>query len=157
MDHEFELAFNLCDEAAGRIQTQQYGITRIPFHNHGPILLTTVHEYARETGHHLILLAHDDHGLMAAIEATTAHVEDKPDVHITKVRAGGLTFHADPHHQWTYRATRGTDIYTLTALIPHEADDPMWTTQVNDDGVIDHDALDDAIDTLFTAAATATA
>ena len=28
MDHEFELAFNLLDEAAGRIQEQQYGITR---------------------------------------------------------------------------------------------------------------------------------
>ena len=40
MDHEFELAFNLLDEAAGRIQTQQYGITRILFHNHGDILLT---------------------------------------------------------------------------------------------------------------------
>ena len=39
MDHEFELAFNLVDEAAGRLQQQQYGITRIPFHNHGMPLL----------------------------------------------------------------------------------------------------------------------
>ena len=53
MDHNFELAFNLLDEAAGRIQTQQYGITRIPFHNHGDMLLTTVHDYTPETGHRL--------------------------------------------------------------------------------------------------------
>ena len=70
MDHEFELAFNLLDEAAGRIQTQQYGITRLLFHNHGDILLTTVHDYSRESGHLLVLLANDDHGLMAAVEAT---------------------------------------------------------------------------------------
>ena len=62
MDHEFELAFNLLDEAAGRIQQQQYGITRILFHNHGDILLTTVHEYSRGTGHKLVLLASDDQG-----------------------------------------------------------------------------------------------
>lgn len=151
MDHEFELAFNLCDEAAGRIQNQQYGITRILAHNHGPIQLSTVHAYTRETGHHLILLAHDHHGdLMAAVEVTAAHLHDTPNVFITRVRAGDLIFHADPHHQWTYRATRGTDTYTLTALIPHEADDPMWTTQFNDDDVTDWDDLDDALDTLLT-------
>ncbi|MDP7706900.1 MULTISPECIES: hypothetical protein [Mycobacterium] len=152
MDHDFELAFNLCDEAAGRIQDQQYGITRILAHNHGPIVLSTVHQYTRESGHHLILLAHDHHGdLMAAVEVAAAHLDDTPNVFITKVRAGELIFHADPHHQWTYRATRGTDIYTLTALIPHEADDPMWTTQFNDADVIDWDDLDEALDALLTA------
>jgi hypothetical protein len=95
MDHEFELAFNLLDEAAGRIQDQQYGITRILFHNHGPILLTTVHEYTHETGHHLVLLANDDHGQMVAVEATAPDLEAAPVTRILKVRAGDLTFHAD--------------------------------------------------------------
>lgn len=149
MDHEFELAFNLCDEAAGRIQNQQYGITRIQFHNHGDILLTTVHQHTRETGHHLILLAHDDHGLMAAIEATAAHHEDRPDVRIIKVGVGGLTFHVDPSDRWTYRATRGTDTYTLAAVVPQDIDDPTWTTQFNDAAPVDHDDLELAITELL--------
>ena len=79
MDHAFELAFDLLAEAADRIQHQQYGITRILFHNHGPILLTTVHEYSPEQGHHLVLLANDDYGLLAAIEATAPDLDTTPD------------------------------------------------------------------------------
>ena len=90
MDHEFELAFNLLDEAAGRIQEQQYGITRIPFHNHGDIALTTVHDYTPQTGHHLVLLAVDDHGQMVAIEATAPDLNAAPDTRILKVRAGEM-------------------------------------------------------------------
>ena len=88
MDHEFDLAFNLLDEAAGRIQQQQYGITPILFHNHGDILLTTVHDYTRDTGHHLVLLAADDHGQMAAIETTAPDLDTAPRTRILKVRAG---------------------------------------------------------------------
>lgn len=149
MDHAFELAFNLCDEAAGRIQDQQYGITRILAHDHGDVLLTTVHHYTVATKHHLILLAHDDHGLLAAIEATAKHLESQPCARIVKVRAGDLTFHADTDEPWSYRATRGTDTYTLTAVIPEHHEDPMWTTQINDAEPFDFDDLDQAVSELL--------
>ena len=93
MDHEFELAFNLIDEAAGRIQHQQYGITRILFHNHGDIALTTVHDYTRDSGHRLVLFATDAHGQLAAVEATAPDLNTEPHTRILKVRAGDLTFH----------------------------------------------------------------
>lgn len=157
MDHAFELAFNLCDEAAGRIQDQQYGTTRILFHNHGDVALTTVHQYTLATKHHLVLLAHDDHGQMAAIEVTANHLESKPSARIVKVRAGDLTFHALPDEPWSYRATHGTDTYTLTAVIPEHLDDPMWTTQINDEEPFDFDDLDQAVTELLDHAAQVTA
>ena len=104
MDHEFELAFNLLDESVARIQHQQYGITRIPFHNHGDITLTTVHDYTREAGHHLVLIATDHHGQMAALKATAPDLTTAPHARILKVRAGDLTFHAVPGQDWSYRA-----------------------------------------------------
>lgn len=145
MDHEFELAFNLLDEAAGRIQDQQYGITRILFHNHGDIVLTTVHDYTRQTGHHLVLLATDDHGQMVAIEATATDLNTEPDIRILKVRAGDLTFHATAD-TWTYRAAHHGHTYTLTAGI---ADQPAWTTTVDNQAPHHHDDLDTAIDTML--------
>jgi len=139
MDHEFELAFNLLDEAAGRIQEQQYGITRILFHNHGPILLTTVHDYTPETGHRLVLLATDDHGQMAAVEATAPDLEATPHTRILKVRAGDGTFHAVPG-TWSYRATGSGHTYTLTAGV-----EPMWTLAIDQAAPVAYDDLDDAI------------
>ena len=38
-------------------------------------------------GHHLVLLAHDDHGLMAAIEATAPDLDTDPT-------------HSTPSHSW---------------------------------------------------------
>jgi hypothetical protein len=143
MDHEFELAFNLLDEAAGRIQHQQYGITRILFHNHGDIVLTTVHDYTPQTGHHLVLLAADDHGQMAAIEATAPDLIAEPDTRILKVRAGDLTFHATAD-TWIYRAAHRGHTYTLGAGI---GDQPAWTITVDDHAPQHHDDLDTAIDT----------
>jgi hypothetical protein len=154
MDHEFELAFNLLDEAAGRIQNQQYGITQILFHNHGEILLTTVHDYTRETGHRLVLLASDDHGQMAAIEATTPDLNTDPVTRILKVRAGDLTFHAVPG-TWSYRAAAGDHTYTLTAGV---GDEPMWTATLDRQAPAAHDTLDDAVNAILnhhTAAAAA--
>jgi hypothetical protein len=142
MDHEFELAFNLLDEAADRIQHQQYGITRILFHNHGAIDLTTVHDYSPEGGHRLVLLASDDHGQMVAVEATAPHLNTEPTTRILKVRAGRLTFHAVPGHDWSYRATNAGHTCTLTAGIGEEA---MWTVTVNDYPSIAHDDLEAAI------------
>ncbi|EFG75721.1 hypothetical protein HMPREF0591_4372 [Mycobacterium parascrofulaceum ATCC BAA-614] len=127
MDHEFELAFNLLDEAAGRIQQQQYGITRIVFHNHGDIVLTTVHDYTPETGHRLVLLADDDHGQMAAVEATAADLNAEPQTRILKVRAGDMTFHATAD-SWSYRAAHAGHTYILAAAI---GDQPMWTVTVD--------------------------
>ena len=145
MDHEFELAFNLLDEAAGRIQQQQYGITSILFHNHGDIQLTTVHDYTPQTGHHLVLLAGDDHGQMVAIEATAPDLNAEPDTRILKVRAGDLTFHATAD-TWTYRARRRGHTYTLTAGI---ADQPAWTITVDAGAPQHHDDLNTVIDTLL--------
>jgi hypothetical protein len=145
MDHEFELAFNLLDEAAGRIQQQQYGITRILFHNHGDILLITVHDYTRDTGHHLVLLAADDHGQMAAIEATAPDLDADPHTRILKVRAGELIFHGRPDHIWSYRAAHAGHTYTLTARIGGQ---PMWTTTIDHAEPTIHDRLDDAINEL---------
>ena len=141
MDHEFELAFNLLDEAAGRIQEQQYGITRILFHNHGQILLTTVHDYTPEDGHRLVLLANDDHGQMAAVEATAPDLDTTPATRILKVRAGDITFHAVPD-TWSYRATASGHTYTLTAGIGAE---PMWTLAIDQAAPVAYDDLDDAI------------
>jgi hypothetical protein len=141
MDHDFELAFNLLDEAAGRIGDQQYGITRILFHNHGPILLTTVHDYTRATGHRLVLLATDDHGQMAAVEATAPDLDSAPQTRILKVRAGDLTFHAVAG-TWSYRATSGRHTYILTAAT---GDAPMWTVSVDQDGPVAYEDLDDAV------------
>ena len=145
MDHEFELAFNLLDEAAGRIQEQQYGITRIPFHNHGDIALTTVHDYTPQTGHHLVLLAVDDHGQMVAIEATAPDLNAAPDTRILKVRAGEMTFHATPG-TWTYRAAHRGHTYTLAAGIGVQ---PTWTVTVDDRTPKHYDDLDDALSTVL--------
>lgn len=145
MDHEFELAFNLLDEAAGRIQQQQYGITRILYHNHGDILLTTVHDHTPDTGHRLVLLAADDHGQMVAVEATAPDLAAEPDTRILKVRAGDMTFHTTPD-TWTYRAAHRGHTYTLTAGI---GDQPAWTITVDGGTAQHHDDLDTAIDTVL--------
>lgn len=142
MDHEFELAFNLLDEAAGRLQHQQYGITRILFHSHGDIGLTTVHDYTREGGHHLVLLATDPHGQMAAVEATAADLNTAPHTRILKVRAGELTFHAIPGRDWSYRAVHAGHTYTLTAGI---GDQPMWTVAVDATPPVSHEDLESAL------------
>ena len=55
-----------------------------------------MHYYTRDTGHHLELLASDDHGQWAAIEATAPDLDTAPRTRIVKVRAGDLTFHAVP-------------------------------------------------------------
>ena len=146
MDHEFELAFNLLDEAAGRIGQQQYGITRILFHNHGDIALTTVHDYTRDTGHHLVLLATDDHGQLAAIQATAPDLDADPLTRILKVRAGELIFHARPDDIWSYRAAHAGHTYTLSAGI---GDQPTWTTTIDHAEPTTHDSLDDAINELL--------
>lgn len=142
MDHEFDLAFNLIDEAAGRIQHQQYGITRILAHNHGDIELTTVHDYTRDAGHRLVLIARDAHGQMTAVEATAADLNTEPHARILKVRAGDLTFHAVPGTDWSYRATHAGHTYTLTAGI---GDQPMWTAALDANPPIAHQDLNTAL------------
>lgn len=142
MDHEFDLAFNLVDEAAGRIQHQRYGITRIQFHNHGDAELTTVHDYTREDGHRLVLIASDAHGQMAAVEATAPDLTTAPHTRILKVRAGELTFHAVPGRDWSYRATHAGHTYTLTAGI---GDQPMWTVALDTNPPLAHEDLETAL------------
>lgn len=148
MDHEFELAFNLLDEAAHRIQHQQYGITRILFHNHGDSGLTTVHNYTREAGHRLVLFASDDHGQMAAVEATALDLNSEPNTRILKVRAGDRTFHAAPGRDWSYRATHAGHTYTLTAGI---GDQPAWTITLDNNPPIAHEDLETALEDIAAA------
>ncbi|OBG79296.1 MULTISPECIES: hypothetical protein [unclassified Mycobacterium] len=142
MDHEFALAFNLIDEAAARIQHQQYGITRILLHNHGDIALTAVHHYTRDGGHRLVLIATDDHGQLAAVEATTPDLNTEPHTRILKVRAGDLTFHAVPGHDWSYRAAHAGHTYILTAGI---GDEPMWTVAIDTNPPASCEDLDTAL------------
>ncbi|OBJ86080.1 hypothetical protein [Mycobacterium asiaticum] len=149
MDHEFELAFNLCDEAAGRIQNQQYGVHRIAFHNHGEhVELTSVHHYTRENGHQLFLFASDVNGQLAVVEATAADLASQPTTRIIKIRAGALTFHALPDQPWTYRARSARTTYTLTATVG--AAEPMWLIAVNHGAPTGHHDLDDAVTELLT-------
>jgi hypothetical protein len=143
VDHEFELAFNLLDEAAERIQHQQYGITRVLFHNQGLVDLTTVHNYSRHAGHRLVLFAFDDYGQMAAVEATAPDLNTTPRMRILKVRAGERTFHAVPGQDWCYSTTHAGHTYTLTAGIGEQ---PMWTVTVDADPPAAHENLQAAID-----------
>jgi hypothetical protein len=129
----------------GRIQGQQYGITRILFHNRGDILLTTVHDYTRQHGHHLVLLATDDHGQIAAVEASAPDLDTDPVTRILKVRDGDLTFHALPN-TWSYRARGQHHTYTLTAGV---GDQPMWTVTIDHSEPVAHDHLDDAVNTVL--------
>lgn len=155
MDHEFELAFNmelafdLIDEAGGRIQQQQYGVTRILSHNHGDdITLTTVHNYTRETGHHLVLIAADEHGPVATVEATAPDLDADPRTRIVKVRGGELTFHTIAR-TWSYRARAAGHTYTLTAEEPADLDAPLWTTTVDNGAPLAHHDLDAAVEALL--------
>ena len=104
-----------------------------------------MHDYTRETGHRLVLLANDDHGQMAAVEASAPDLETNPITRILKVRAGDLTFHASPQ-AWTYRARHRGHTYTLTAGI---GDQPMWTVTVDDRAPKHYDDLDAALNTLL--------
>jgi hypothetical protein len=143
MDHEFDLAFTLLDEAAERLGHQQYGTTQIPGHDNDyqPVRITTSHHYTREDGHHLVLLAADDYGLLAAVEATAPDLETEPAARIVKVRAGELTFHAVPG-TWSYRTRNAGHVYTLTAGV---GDEPMWTLGIDDQAPAVYDAIDEAI------------
>ena len=148
MDHDFDLAFDLLDDAAHRLAEQQYGITPIPVHNHGPILITTVHTHTPTTGHRLVLLAADGRGQLAAVEATAPDLEATPATRILKVRAGDLTFHGIAGTR-SFRARTPGHTYLLTA---GTGDEPMWTVTVDDHAPGAHDDLDDAIGAIATAA-----
>jgi hypothetical protein len=92
-------------------------------------------------GHHLVLLAADDYGLLAAVEATAPDLETEPATRIVKVRAGELTFHGIPG-TWSYRTRHAGHTCTLTAGV---GDEPMWTLGIDDQAPVAHDAIDDAI------------
>jgi hypothetical protein len=63
----------------------------------------------------LVLLATDDHGQLAVIEATAPEVDTEPCTRIMNVRAGDLRFHAVPDDTWSFRGIVGRHDYTLTA------------------------------------------
>ena len=103
MDHEFELAFNLLDEAAGRIGHQQDGTTR----SCSTTTAKSCSPRARLHPRHRTPPRPARQGrprTMAAIEATAPDLDTAPRTRILKVRADDLTFHAVPG-TWTYRAS----------------------------------------------------
>jgi hypothetical protein len=154
MDHEFDLAFELLDTAADRLQMQQYGHTTIAFHNHGDDLtLTTVHTYTRSIGHKLTLLAHytDTGELAAAVEATAPDLETEPQLRIIKVYAADLMFHAIAG-TWSFRA-KGHYTHTITAGVGEE---PMWTLHITTSlggQLTATDTIADLVDHILTAEA----
>ena len=127
MDHEFDLAFELLDDAIDRLRRQHYGTTvTTGCHNHGAdLLLTSRHTYSSTTGHTLTLLAtYKDSGeVAAAAEITTPDLHTKPQLRVTKIAAADLMFHHIPG-TWSWRATGAAHTYTITAGIGAE---PLWT------------------------------
>ena len=139
MSHELDLAFNLLDEAAQRLQARRYGTTPIADHNHGPILLISAHRYTRAGGHHLSLFAADRRGQIAVVEATAPNLRSEPDLRIRTVRAAHLTFHA-ARGAWTFRA-HGRHTYTLSA----HTGDSAWSLTIDDHPATSHEHIDIAI------------
>jgi hypothetical protein len=150
MDHEFDLAFELLDDAIERLQQQQYGITAVEQHNHGEdLLLTSGHTYSGGAGHKLTLLAtYKDSGqTAAAVEVTAPDLDTEPDARIVKVQAGDLMFHAIPG-TWSFRAT-GRRTYIITAGV---ADQPMWTLSAGG-APATSDSIAELVDQILTAEA----
>ncbi|WP_071288307.1 hypothetical protein [Mycolicibacterium llatzerense] len=122
MNHEFDLAFILLDEAAERLHPGRAGARRLPAADHGRLPLTTICRYRRDGGLWLHLAAFDDHELLATVEATAPDAHTEPECRIITVRAGHLlfvgtgnwTFRADGEHRYTLTADTGTDTWTLT-------------------------------------------
>ena len=139
MSHELDLAFNLLDEAAQRLQARRYGTTPIADHNHGPILLISAHRATRAGGHHLSLFAVDRRGQIAVVEATAPNLRSEPDLRIRTVRAAHLTFHA-ARGAWTFRA-HGRHTYTLAA----HTGDSAWSLTIDDHPATSHEHIDIAI------------
>ena len=125
MDHEFDLAFDLLDDAIDRLQQQQYGITtlRAPqprrrLAAHQPAhLQQRSRPQAHPAGH--LRRRRPDRG---RVEVTAPDLDTDPQTRIVKVHAGDLMFHAIPG-TWSFRAT-GHRTYIITAGV---ADEPIWT------------------------------
>lgn len=137
--HEFDLAFNLLDEAATRLHARRYGTSRITDHNQGHALLTSVHRYTRAAGHHLTLFAADTHGQAAVVDAYAPNLRSEPALRIRTVRVAHLTFHAGTG-SWTFRA-QGRHHYTLTA----RAGDCAWALTIDNHPTTFHDSIDAAV------------
>lgn len=138
--HDFDLALSLLDEAADRLQERRYGTTRLTDHNHGAVLLTSVHRYTRALGHHLTLFAADSRGQAAVVDAHSPNLRAEPSLRIRTVRAAHLTFYADTG-SWTFRA-RGRHHYTLTT----EVGESGWSLAIDEQTPTQHDSIDTAID-----------
>jgi hypothetical protein len=142
MDHEFALAFDLLDEAAHRLHHQPYGTADILVHNFGSFPMQAAHHRAGPDGHTLHLIAYDDHGVMAAVQASAPDRHSSPQLRIVKVRAGHLTFHGTEN--WTFRAV-GEHRYRLTAHIGQ----CTWALAVDDQDTDTYPSIDAAVEAVL--------
>ncbi|WP_441964581.1 hypothetical protein [Mycolicibacterium houstonense] len=138
--HDFHLAASLLDEAAHRLQERRYGTARVTDHNHGAVLLTSVHRYSRAHGHQLTLFAADSRGQAAVVEAHSPSLRAEPSLRIRTVRAAHLTFYADTE-SWTFHA-HGRHHYTLTTRVGES----RWSLAIDEHTPTQHDSIDTAID-----------
>ena len=129
-----------------RIQEQQYGITRIPFHNHGDIALTTVHDYTPRPGTTWFCSPSTTTAKWSPIEATAPDLNTEPRHPHPQSPRRGAHLPRRPRQPWTYRAAHAGHTYTLTAGI---GDQPTWTVTVDDRTPKHYDDLDDALSTVL--------
>lgn len=141
--HSFDVAAALVDQAIERLATREYGITRILFHEFGDTVLNANHT-AHDTGHTVKMWAYDDHGILAAAEASAPHVGGTPEARIVTFRAGHLTFGVidTPNPVETTFFARGhRGVYALHAHIGSSA----WTLDVDDHDPQRFTTLDEAL------------
>ena len=146
-EHTFDLAAALVDQAIERLDSRDYGITRILFHDFGQFPLNANHTH-HDTGHTVKMWAYDDEGLIAAAEANAPHIGGTPQGRIVNFRAGHLIFgviDTDTAGETEFFA-RGARGYTLTATIGT----PEWAVGIADEHLQDFADLHSALDYILT-------
>jgi hypothetical protein len=141
--HTFDVAAALVDQAIDRLASREYGISIIAFHEFGDIALNANHT-RHDTGHTVKMWAYDDHGIVAAAEASAPHVGGTPEARIVNFRAAHLIFgviDTDSPIETVFfaRGRRGT--YQLDAHVGSSA----WTLSVDDEQPQRFETLDDAL------------
>src|SRR6202171_4393223 len=142
-EHTFDLAAALVDQAIERLDSRDYGITRILFHDFGQFPLNANHTH-HDTGHTAKMWACDDQDLIPAAEANAPHIGGTPQGRIVNFRAGHLIFgviDTDTAGETEFFA-RGARGYPLTATIgPREGGAGIAADPLQDSPDL-HSALD---------------
>jgi hypothetical protein len=141
--HTFDVAAALLDQAIERLATRDYGITRILWHEFGECVLNANHT-RHDTGHTVKMWAYDEHGVLAAAEASAPHVGGTPQGRIVNFRAAHLTFgviDTDSPLDTVFFARGRRGAYQLDAHPGSSA----WTLSLGDEQPRRFDTLDDAV------------